>query len=50
MTPSPYTTLCWKCNHLHAIGLPVCPKCGAVNANVDFDRAYAELIGERVPK
>ena len=37
------TTLCWKGNHVYPITAEKCPVCGAANANVDNEKAAAEI-------
>ena len=38
------TTKCWKCGEGYDITAPTCPHCGAVNANVDPDKASADCL------
>ena len=37
------TTLCWRGNHVYPITDEVCPVCNAANANVDWEKASAEI-------
>ncbi len=37
-------TICWHCNAAYPIDEPVCPECHAANANVDLERAQAEML------
>lgn len=45
--PASDYTLCWRCNKDYAITNPVCPQCGAANANVDQAAAYRQSQLER---
>lgn len=38
------TTKCWKCSGGYDITAPACPHCGAVNANIDPDKASADCL------
>jgi Zn finger protein HypA/HybF involved in hydrogenase expression len=49
MTPNPIqptTTLCWRCDEPYPYNERQCPKCGAANANVDYERAIEQQDGE----
>lgn len=37
------TTMCWKCSANYDITLTECPACHATNANLDIDKALAEM-------
>ena len=37
------STDCWKCNEGYPKHALHCPKCGATNANVNYDAAIAEM-------
>ena len=34
---------CWNCSAFYALRVPKCPKCRAINPNVDFDGAKAQM-------
>jgi len=37
---------CWRCNAFYPITAPACPKCAAINPNVDYDKALAQLFSD----
>ena len=42
-------TNCWRCDTPYLIASPACPMCLATNANVDLDKAHAEMDAHAAP-
>lgn len=42
------TTLCWKCSIVYPMQDRECPQCHAANANVDTEKALAEMAAEQI--